>query len=196
MNAISSTKLISVADYLAGEQTSPVRHEYLGGVVYAMAGGTNLHNLLMGNLFVALHNALRGQPCKPYNSETKVRIQSATQVRFYYPDAMVVCHENSPNEVFQDQPVVLAEVLSDSTRRTDEGEKKDAYLTIPSLSVYLLVEQQAMVVTAFRRTEQGFVREVYEGPDAVISLEAIGCELALADIYQDATLGPEPTIDP
>jgi Uma2 family endonuclease len=193
MNAVSSTKLISVADYLAGERDSQARHEYLGGIVYAMAGGTNLHNLLAGNLFAA--NALRGQPCKPYNSETKVRIQSSTQVRFYYPDAMVVCQKNAPDEVFQDQPVVLAEVLSSSTRRVDEGEKKDAYLTIPSLSVYLLVEQQAMVITAFRRTEQGFVREVYEGPDAVIPLEAIGCELALADIYLDATLGPEPALD-
>jgi Uma2 family endonuclease len=83
---------------------------------------------------------------------------------------MVVCSSNPQDQTFQDQPVVIAEVLTRSTRRTDEGEKKDAYFAIPSLRVYLLIEQELPLVTAHRRTEQGFVREVYDGMEAVVPL--------------------------
>jgi Uma2 family endonuclease len=192
MDAISSTKLISVADYLAGELTSQSKHEYLGGVIYAMAGARNVHNRIAGNIFGSLHAQMRGKPCQPYNSDTKIRIQSATHVRFYYPDVSVVCQSNSPDDSFQDQPVVVVEVLSRKTRRTDEGEKKDAYLTVPSLAVYLLVEQEAAVVTAHRRTERGFVREVYEGIDAKIPLAEIDTKLTLADIFEGVEFTPEP----
>src|SRR3954464_4660079 len=155
--------LISVEDYLAGELSSPIKHEYLGGVVYAMAGARNAHNLIATNTLVALGARLRGKRCRPYNSDTKVRLRLPTQVRFYYPDASVICRPNPQDDSFQDEPAVLFEVVSEGTRRIDEGEKKDAYLTIPSLSVYALVEQGAPAVVVFRRTEKGFVREVYEG---------------------------------
>lgn len=191
MSSVSSTQLVSVADYLSGELESKTKHEYLGGVVYAMAGARNLHNVISGNIFAALHTALRESACQPYNSDTKVRIQSPTQVRFYYPDAQVVCQPNSPDDSFQDQPTVVVEVLSRKTRRIDEGEKKDAYLSLPSLTVYLLVEQEAALATLFRRSEQGFVREVHEGMSAEIPLPEVGCTLSLADIYQNAKLLPE-----
>src|SRR5436309_1405279 len=82
-----------------------------------------------------------------------LRLQLPTQTRFYYPDASVVCRPNPPEDSFQDNPAALFEVLSQSTRRIDEGEKKDAYLTIPSLRVYALVEQESPTVIVFRRTE-------------------------------------------
>ena len=78
---------------------------------------------------------------------------------------------------------MIFEVLSDSTRRLDDGEKRDGYLTIPSLRVYLLVEQDETAVIAYRRTEQGFVREVYTGRDAMLPLPEIGIELPLSEIY-------------
>jgi Uma2 family endonuclease len=109
---------------------------------------------------------LRGRGCRPYDSDTKLRVRLPTQVRFYYPDASVVCHPNPATDSYQDEPVVIVEVLPRRTRRIDEGEKKDAYLTIPSLSVYVLVEQEAALVVAHRRTNQGFVREVYSGNGA------------------------------
>src|SRR5262249_51237961 len=155
-------------DYLAGELRSPIKHEYLGGFVYAMAGARNVHNLIASNTLGALHGRLRGKRCRPYNSDTKIRVRLPTQVRFYYPEVSVVCRPNPHPDPFQDEPAVIVEVLSRATRRIDEGEKKDAYLTIPSLSVYLLVEQDSPAVVAFRRTEHGFVREVYEGLDAVL----------------------------
>ena len=86
-------------------------------------------------------------------------------------------------------------MLSKRTRRIDEGEKKDAYLTIPSLNVYMLIEQDAPLVHVFRRTEAGFVREVYEGPDAVIPLDEIEIELPLTEIYAGIELTPEPSDD-
>ncbi len=90
---------------------------------------------------------------------------------------------------------MLCEVLSRSTRRVDYGEKKDAYLTIPSLRVYLLVEQESATIVAFRRTDNGFAREVYEGLDAVVPLPEIGAELRLAEAYDTATFAPEPDDD-
>ena len=94
---------------------------------------------------------LRGKTCQPFNSDTKVRIVFPDHTRFYYPDAMVVCHPNPASDHFQDLPVVVIEVLSDSTRRADLGEKRDAYLTIPSLQVLLFVESDAAAVTVHRR---------------------------------------------
>src|SRR5205085_5229658 len=94
MSAAKKLKLVSVEDYLAGELVSPVKHEYLGGVVYAMAGARNAHNLIAGNTFGSLWGRLRGRPCQPFNSDTKLRVRLLTHVRFYYPDVSVICRPN------------------------------------------------------------------------------------------------------
>jgi Uma2 family endonuclease len=191
MSAVPRCDLVSVEDYLAAELVSPVKHEYLGGVVYAMAGARNLHNFIKANILGALLNRLRGKKCRPYDSDTKIRVQYPTHVRFYYPDTSVICRSNPMTESFQDEPAVIVEVLSKRTRRIDGGEKKDAYLTIASLSAYLLVEQELAMVVVFRRTEHGFVREVYEGLDSVIPLQEIEIDLPLADIYEAVEFVPE-----
>src|SRR5439155_618350 len=107
---------------------SPIKHEYLGGVVYAMAGARNAHNLIATNALVALGARLRGKGCRPFNSDTKVRVRLPTQVRFYYPAVSVVCRPNPLTDSFQDEPAVLVEILSRKTHRIDMVEKKDAYL--------------------------------------------------------------------
>jgi Uma2 family endonuclease len=193
MSAALKWNLVSVEDYLAGELDSPIKHEYLGGVVYAMAGARNLHNRIATNTLGALHFRLRGWPCEPFNSDTKIRIRLPTQTRFYYPDVSVVCRPNPPLESFQDDPAAIVEVVSRRTRRIDEGEKKDAYLTIPSLNVYMLIEQDRPLVQVYRRTEAGFVREVYEGLDAIIPLGEIDIVLPLAEIYRGVEFVPEPS---
>ena len=192
MSAVKKLNLISVEDYLAGELESPVKHEYLGGVVYAMAGARNLHNIVATNLLVAVGSRLRSRRCQPFNSDTKVRIRLPNQIRFYYPDVSVVCESNQPQDSFQDQPVAIFEVLSRSTRRIDEGEKKDAYLTIPSLCVYGLAEQDSPILVVFRRTPEGFVREVYQGLAAVLPLPELDTELPLSEIYDRVQFSPEP----
>lgn len=191
MSTATKLNLVSVDDYLAAELVSPIKHEYLGGVVYAMAGARITHNRIAGNTFGSIWSRLRGQACQPFNSDTKVRIQLLTHTRFYYPDVSVVCRSNPGEDSFQDSPTVIFEVLSRKTRRIDEGEKKDAYLTIPSLRVYVLVEQLTSALVVFRRTEHGFVREVYEGLDAVLPLPEIGTELPLAEIYEGVEFVPE-----
>jgi Uma2 family endonuclease len=195
MSAAKRLNLLSVEDYLAGELVSPVKHEYLGGVVYAMAGARNLHNLIAGNAFGPLHARLRGRRCRPCNSDTKIRITLPTQIPFYYLDVSVTCRPNPANDSFQDEPALVIEVLSRATRRIDDGEKKDAYVTIPSLTLYLLVEQEMPAVVAFRRTKDGFVREVYEGLDAVVPLPEIDAVLPLAEVYQTVEFRPEPLED-
>jgi len=187
MTALPQPQQITVADYLEGEAHSPVKHEYLGGAVHAMSGGTNRHGIITGNAFGLLFNQLRGKSCQPFNSDTKVRIELPDQIRFYYPDAMVVCHPNSLADSYQEHPVVVIEVLSESTRRTDMGEKRDAYLSIPSLKLLLLVEPDAASVTAYRRrTEGGFAIEHHCGMDAVIPLPEIGASLELAALCERA----------
>lgn len=192
MSAALKWNLVSVHDYLANELRSPIKHEYLGGLIYTMAGAANVHNRIATNTVSSLNTRLRKRPCQAFNSYTKVRVRLPTQTRFYYPDAIVVCRPNPPEDSFQDEPAALFEVLSRSTRRTDEGEKKDAYLTIPSLAVYALIEQQEPTAIVFRRTDTGFVREVYTGLDAVIPLGEIGIELPLAEIYERVEFRPEP----
>lgn len=191
MTAARKWSLISVEDYLAGELESPIKHEYVGGVVYAMAGACNAHNMIAANIIVATGSRLRGKRCRPYNSDTKVRVRLAHEVRFYYPDVPVICRPNPQTDSFQDEPAVIFEVISESTRRTDEKEKKDAYLTIPSLQVYALVEQKTAAVVVFRRTDTGFVREVFDGIDAVLPLRDIDIDLPLAEIYDGVDFVPE-----
>src|SRR5712671_6355170 len=119
MSAAKKLNLLSVEDYLAGELVSPLKHEYLGGVVYAMAGARIAHNLIATNVIGSLHGRLRGRRCRPFNSDMKIRVRLPTQVRFYYPDVSVVCRSNPQDESFQDEPAAIFEVLSRGTRRID-----------------------------------------------------------------------------
>jgi Uma2 family endonuclease len=192
MSAALKWNLVSVEDYLRQELSSPIKHEYLGGVVYAMAGARNSHNVIKDNTLASTHFRLRGRRCRPHGSDTKVRIDMPTHMRFYYPDVQIVCEPNPMHDSFQDHPVAIFEVLSRSTRRIDAGEKKDAYLTIPSLKVYALIEQDTAAVIVFRRKGDSFVREVYEGLDAVLPLGEIETELPLAEIYDGIEFSDEP----
>ena len=195
MGAVEKLKLISAADYLTGELVSPIKHESLGGIVDAMAVESNLHNQIATNVTVALGVALRGKPGRPYNSDTKIHIQlSPAHERFYYPDASVICDANPDDDSFQDQPVVIVEVLSQSTRRIDEGEKRDAYLTIPSLRAYVLVEPEQAAVVVYRRSGQGFNGEIYSGLMSVVPLPEVGIELPLAEIYDRVEFRPEVSV--
>jgi Uma2 family endonuclease len=156
-----------------------------------MAWARNAHNVIAGNTFAALHTRLRGKRCRPFNSDTKIRIRLPRQTRFYYPDVSVTSRPNPQSDSYQDEPAALFEVLSRDTRRTDEGEKKDVYMTIPSLGVYVLIEQRTRAVVVFRRSGDAFEREVYEGMDATIPLPEIDIELPLAEIYETVEFRPD-----
>lgn len=184
MTAGKKFELVSVEDYLADELTSDVKHEYLGGYVYAMAGARTVHNQIATNATIAIGNQLRGKKCQVFSSDMKVRAHLPTHTRFYYPDGMVVCNANGPETMFQDHPVIVFEVLSPATRRVDEGEKRDAYLSISSLQQYLLVETDVPRVVSYTRGDSGFTTEVYESLASIVPLPAIEAQLSLADLYE------------
>ena len=172
-------------EYLEAEELASVKHDYLYGVVFARADTTNQHNCIAGNILGALGARLRGKKCCPYNSNTKVRIRRGNDRRFYYPDAMIVCNSNAPDEVFQDEPVVIFEVRSESTARIDQGEKREAYCGgIPSLEAYVFVDDEKMAVTVWRRDGAGWKGEYYTKPEQAIRFESADCELPLAEIYE------------
>jgi Uma2 family endonuclease len=185
MTAVKKPRFVTIGEYLAGEETGDVKHEYIGGTVHAMAGGTNRHNDISVSAVISLGAQLRGKSCKPCNSDVKIRIELADHTRFYYPDAMVVCSPNPGTDHFQDLPAIILEVLSDSTRRTDLGEKRDAYLSIPSLKVLLFAESDSPSVLVYRRKAGGgFTMEEYEGIESTIPLPEIDAGLPLAELYE------------
>ena len=195
MSTTSQFQPVSVRDYLVGERSAIRKHEYVDGVVYAMAGGTVQHSRIASNATGTLHAQLRRHKCQTYNSDIKVRVRMSRGTRFYYPDVSVVCQPNADRDSFHDAPVVIVEVISESTRRIDEYEKREAYLSIDSLCVYVLVEQASAAVLVYRRGDSGFDRQVYTGRDAIIPLPEIECELALAELYQNVEFIPIVTDD-
>ncbi len=103
MTVVKQPNFITIDDYLAGEESSDVKHEYLGGTVHSMAGATNQHNAISTSALLSLGGQLRGKTCQPFNSDTKVRIEFSDHTRLYYPDAMVVCDSRSATDHYQDR---------------------------------------------------------------------------------------------
>ena len=174
-------------EYLAGEEASPQKHEYLNGVVHAMAGGTPDHSSLAVRIGGLLDAHLRGKPCRPYNSDMRLRIERASDRRFYYPDAMVVCNPRRAGS-WQDEPVVVVEVLSASTARTAHGEKREACLQIPSLRHYVMVDSEKIETFGWHLRDGVWRAEILRNPEDVIRLEAVACEIGLREIYEDVLL--------
>ena len=183
MSTAASYNLVSVEEYLQGELQSDVRHEYLGGVVYAMVGGTNAHGMISLNCAASLHTQLKGKPCDAFGSDTKIRMSIQGQPRYYYPDVSVTCEPNPPSDTFQDNPLLIIEVLSASTRRLDDGEKREAYFTLPSLRYYILLEQHTMGAVFYRRDGDDWERTIHTDPDSGFHFSEIGAELRFRDAY-------------
>ncbi len=177
---------IAYSAYLAAEAASPVKHEYLAGRTWAMAGGTPEHAAICANLITALSLALRGKPCRVFTSDMRLRIPDCRMAT--YPDVTVIC---GPAEPAADDrhaavnPVLLVEVLSDSSEAYDRGEKAAMYRRIPSLQEYLLVAQTSARVERYRRCP-GEVWELAEaGPSGTIELSSIAVTLDVSGIYYD-----------
>ena len=184
-------RTVSVTEYLEGEARATVKHEYVGGRVFAMAGGRFRHNLIATNVTAELHAQLRGTPCHAINSDNKVRIDTASHSLFYYPDASVVCGDDIRPGSFQDRPRLVVEVISERTRRTDEGEKLQAYTSLPSVTDYLLVEQSTAAAVLHHRVEGGFERQVILGMKGIVELPSIRARLSLAEIYAGVSFEPD-----
>jgi len=122
-----SKETIDVETYLRGELTSEVRHEYVGGRLYALVGCSDSHNLIAMNLGSALHQHLRGDPCQVFMSDMKVRLRIASEDVLYYPDLLVSCDPLDRARYWREQPCLVVEIASETTARIDRREKLLAY---------------------------------------------------------------------
>jgi Uma2 family endonuclease len=179
-------RLKSLDEYLAFEERSPFKHEYVGGEVYALSGVTTRHNLITLNIVACLRAAARTRRCKVF--ATAVKLRSADRV--YYPDVMVACGKAANVDLIVEAPTVVVEVTSPGTRATDRREKLDTYRRIPALSVYLIVEQRRRHVLAYIRDAKGeWTREELNGEGEVV-LPALSTRITLDEIYEGVALPP------
>lgn len=169
---------ITEQEYLEGELYSDVKHELIDGDVYAMAGCSKNHERIAGNVFVKLHAHLQNSPCEPFSTEVKVNVGK----NFFYPDAMVVCNDQTDNDYYSESPTILVEVLSKSTRRIDETIKRIAYQSIPTLQEYILIEQDFVDIEVCRRSAGWLPSHYFLGDQ--FTLDSIGLSLSVEEIYQ------------
>ncbi|GAB4459441.1 MAG: Uma2 family endonuclease [Elainellaceae cyanobacterium] len=183
MVAVPVAQYVSPEAYLAAEATRPIKHEYREGYVYAMAGGTDAHNQIAGNVYTLLRTHLRGGACRTYFADVKVRVEEVNC--YYYPEVMVTCDERDrPTNTFKRYPCLIVEVLSETTEAFDRGDKFADYRQIESLQEYVLISQTRIQVDVFRRNEEGlWVLHPYSEGDRV-SLASVGWEGAIADLYE------------
>lgn len=176
---------LSVEDYLHFEQQGEIRHEYVDGQIYAMAGTTRHHNQICANLVYRLRGAVRGTPCRAYFSDVKVRIEFGNA--FYYPDVVVGCDPGDDHELYLARPCLIIEVLSPSTENIDRREKLFAYRSLPSLREYVLIGTEEKKVEMFRRDDAGEWSLTTLEMDDTLQLECIAATISLNDIYEDAS---------
>ena len=173
---------LSVEEYLAGERDGTVRHEYVGGQVYAMAGASARHNRIAGNIFSRLNDHLDGEECEPFISDMKIRVAPDL---FYYPDVVVTCDDPGGDAYYRTRPRLIIEVLSPTTERTDRHEKLSAYKACESVQEYALISQEQMRVELHRRTGDEWQAEILTETDDSCEFHSIGLAMSLRDIYRN-----------
>lgn len=169
---------ISEAEYLAGELASEIKHEYIDGEVYAMAGASRNHERISGNVLTQFMLHLRNMPCEPFSSDMKVKADGC----FFYPDVSVVCDDKQGDDYFTEAPLIIVEVMSKSTRRRDKTIKFQAYKNLASLQEYVLIDQDFVEIQVCRRSANWFPALYFLGDE--VTFESIGLTLSVADIYQ------------
>lgn len=172
---------LSVEEYLAHEREGDLRHEYVDGYLYALAGGSGRHNRIAGNIYVHLWQLAQGKPCRVYQEGMKLRTEGRV---FYYPDVMVVCGKPEPDPFYETEPCILVEVLSPSTKTTDLREKLTAYKSLPSVQTYLIVDSERLAVRHIAKQDDGHWRQEDLTGDGDIPLRCLGGVLSLPQIYR------------
>lgn len=182
---ILKAKYISPEEYIEMEISSETKHEYFDGGVFAMAGGTASHNDIAMNLGGEIRAQLRGTPCRPFNSDMRVKIE--TNGMRTYPDISIACEPRFENEKELDlmNPRVIFEVLSPGTAAYNRGEKFRHYRQIPSLCEYILVETERAHIEHYIRQERGgWLLLEYDGLEIEFQLSSVECVLRASEIYE------------
>lgn len=180
-----SQETFTVEEYLALEENSPDRHEYVAGQIYAMSEPLQRHKLIAGNIFAPIHAHLRGKPCRPYMEKTRVNIKAQGAEYFYYPDLVVACGQtlDDNEEEFIDEHRLVMEVMSRSTERIDRREKAFTYRELPSIEEIVLISQKSTLVTVYRRAED-WAPVILTSLEQALELNSIGLALPLRQIYE------------
>lgn len=188
-----ATKRLTVAEYLAREETAERKSEFLDGQVFLMAGASREHNVLTRNLAGELYQALKGGPCQVFVADRRVKVNRTGL--FTYPDLLIV--GGDPEYAAEDRntltnPRVVIEVLSDSTARYDRTGKFRHYKQLPSLAEYVLVAQDEPLVERFVRSPNGrWEQDEFVGLDATFALATVPAEVPMAEVYRGVEL-PDP----
>lgn len=176
---------ISAQEYLHRERNAEYRSEYFRGEMFAMAGASANHNLIVANCVMTLGQQLKKKPCRVYPSDLKLRIESTGL--YTYPDLSVVCGEPQLDSDMGDvllNPVVLVEVLSEATEAYDRGKKFEHYRKIPSLKHYVLISQDRLSIDCFTRSiDERWELSSCQSPAGHIELNEIGCQLSISEVY-------------
>jgi Uma2 family endonuclease len=186
MSAAIPLLTLTIDEYLESEKASPVRHEYIGGQVYSMAGASTAHNLIAGNIFARLRARTRGGPCRVFMSDMKLRIEAANS--FYYPDVFVTCDLEDTENYFKTRPCLIVEVTSPTTAVIDRREKLLAYKRITSLREYVLISQEEISVEFYRLDRGGHWWVETLGPEDMLKLESVDLEMQVKEIYEEVGL--------
>ena len=175
------TDIISPEEYLETELNREVKHEYMDGHIYAMAGASKKHNIISGNIFRELSNHLKGKKssCTTFSSDMKLKLSKKTN-SFFYPDVMVVCDKND-DDYYQNSPIIIVEVLSKSTRKNDSSTKMIRYFNCPTLEEYVLIEQDFCLIQVFRKKDNWLSTHYLAGDK--ITFQSIDVTLTVEDIY-------------
>jgi len=173
------------AEFLAWEAQQELKWEFDGFQPVAMVGVTVAHAAVQSNLLTALNNRLRGQRCYSRGSDIKVEIGS----KYRYPDAFVSCTRVAPSATFAADPVVIFEILSESTAQTDRTAKLIEYRSLPSVQRYVMLEQNQAVATVITRVETGWSLEVLDAA-GTLAIPEIDIEVPMAELYDAVELTP------
>jgi len=177
---------VSIEEYLEMEQSSIEKHEYYKGEIFAMSGAKMPHNSISKNLLGTLFTKLKGKKCQPYGSDVRIHIESNTL--FAYPDISIICDEviTRNNDDFNVlNPVVIIEILSQSTKNYDRGEKFKLYRDIPTLKEYILKDSESIHIETFRLNEKNhWELEEYNFVTEELYVKAINEKILIADIYE------------
>ena len=187
-NPFPRDRLLTIEEYFHLEEQSTVRHEYVDGEVRAMSGVTRQHSRIAGNVFGRVWGMARGGACRVHQADVMLRIERVV----YYPDVMAACGPEPDDPRVELAPSLIVEVLSPTTERTDRGEKAMTYRGLPSLTTYLIIEQDQRWVERQWRTPNGpWQREIFTDAGAV-ALANPSLTLTLDEIYEGVTM-PSPT---
>ncbi|TVQ24619.1 MAG: Uma2 family endonuclease [Leptolyngbya sp. DLM2.Bin15] len=191
---------LSPDDYLHLEAESRIKHEYIDGYAYAMAGATDAHVTIAGNLFAMLRNHLRGSGCRLYISDMKARVEARNC--YYYPDVMVTCDpRDAETDTYKRFPKLIVEVLSASTEAFDRGDKFISYQALDTLEEYVVINTRHQRVECFRRGADGqWLLQYYVPSAARFELQSLQFSATLTALYEDVVLEaseePESADDP